>query len=140
MPDDKRVAVLGAGMHKWGKWGRPFVEYGLAARRRAGRRRAPWPRHRSSSPAPTPSATATPASSPARRIAQALGGPAHGCASVYAACATGAYAINVARAQILAGMCDVALVVGADTTPKGFFAPSAATAGRPDWLRFHLHR
>ena len=28
-----------------------------------------------------------------------------------------------ARAQILAGLCDVALVVGADTTPKGFFAP-----------------
>ena len=31
MADDKRVAVLGAGMHGWGKWGRPFVEYGLAA-------------------------------------------------------------------------------------------------------------
>ena len=31
MPDDKRIAVLGAGMHPWGKWGRPFVEYGLAA-------------------------------------------------------------------------------------------------------------
>src|ERR1035438_9327838 len=31
MPDDKRVAVLGAGMHPWGKWGRNFVEYGLAA-------------------------------------------------------------------------------------------------------------
>ena len=31
--DDKKVAVLGAGMHEWGKWGRPFVEYGLAAAR-----------------------------------------------------------------------------------------------------------
>ena len=35
MADDKRVAVLGAGMHEWGKWGRPFVEYGLAAARDA---------------------------------------------------------------------------------------------------------
>ena len=35
MPDDKRVAVLGAGMHPWGKWGRPFVEYGLVAARDA---------------------------------------------------------------------------------------------------------
>ena len=35
MADDKRVAVLGAGMHPWGKWGRPFVEYGLAAARDA---------------------------------------------------------------------------------------------------------
>ena len=25
------MAVLGAGMHPWGKWGRNFVEYGLAA-------------------------------------------------------------------------------------------------------------
>ena len=41
MPEDRRVAVLGVGMHPWGKWGRNFVEYGVAARtRRAGRRRA----------------------------------------------------------------------------------------------------
>ena len=25
------VAVLGVGMHPWGKWGRPFVEYGVHA-------------------------------------------------------------------------------------------------------------
>ena len=31
MPEDRRIAVLGAGMHPWGKWGRNFVEYGLAA-------------------------------------------------------------------------------------------------------------
>lgn len=29
------VAVLGAGMHPWGKWGRSFVEYGTAAARAA---------------------------------------------------------------------------------------------------------
>ena len=29
------IAVLGAGMHPWGKWGRNFVEYGLAAARTA---------------------------------------------------------------------------------------------------------
>ncbi|MGH7735351.1 MAG: lipid-transfer protein, partial [Gemmatimonadales bacterium] len=33
MPE--RVAILGAGMHPWGKWGRNFVEYGLAAARDA---------------------------------------------------------------------------------------------------------
>ena len=44
-----------------------------------------------------------------------------------------------ARAQILAGFCDVALVVGADTTPKGFFAPvGGERTNDPDWLRFHL--
>ena len=25
------VAILGAGMHPWGKWGRNFVEYGVFA-------------------------------------------------------------------------------------------------------------
>ena len=46
---------------------------------------------------------------------------------------------SVARAHILAGLCEVALVIGADAAPKGFFAP---TGGRrpedPDWLRFHI--
>src|SRR3954463_10236229 len=27
----KHVAILGAGMHPWGKWGRNFVEYGVVA-------------------------------------------------------------------------------------------------------------
>ncbi|HEY5024957.1 MAG TPA: lipid-transfer protein, partial [Acidimicrobiales bacterium] len=35
MPDDRSVAVLGVGMHPWGKWGRNFVEYGLTAARHA---------------------------------------------------------------------------------------------------------
>ena len=36
MPDDKRqVAILGVGMHPWGKWGRSFVEYGTSAARAA---------------------------------------------------------------------------------------------------------
>jgi acetyl-CoA acetyltransferase len=59
--------------------------------------------------------------------------------SSYAACASGAHAIQNARAQILAGFCDVALVVGADTTPKGFFAPvDGERKADPDWLRFRL--
>jgi acetyl-CoA acetyltransferase len=28
---DREIVVLGAGMHPWGKWGRNFVEYGVAA-------------------------------------------------------------------------------------------------------------
>jgi acetyl-CoA acetyltransferase len=45
----------------------------------------------------------------------------------------------MAGAEILAGRCDVALVVGADTTPKGFLAPSGGERkSDPDWLRFHL--
>lgn len=59
--------------------------------------------------------------------------------SSYAACASGSHALQSARAQILAGFCDVALVIGADTTSKGFFAPAGGERrDDPDWQRFHL--
>ena len=51
----------------------------------------------------------------------------------------GRHRTRAARAQILAGFCDVALVIGADTTPKGFLAPNKGERGDdPDWLRFRL--
>jgi acetyl-CoA acetyltransferase len=61
-------------------------------------------------------------------------------ASSYAACASGAAAMGVARDRIRAGACEIALVVGADTTPKGFFKPveGADRFTDPDWLRFRL--
>jgi acetyl-CoA acetyltransferase len=59
--------------------------------------------------------------------------------SCYSACASGASAIDIARARILAGLCDVALVIGADTTPRGFFAPVGGDRpDDPDWLRFRI--
>lgn len=134
----REVAVLGVGMHPWGKWGQSFVKYGVhAAREALSDAGVEWSdiqfivggdTIRNGYPGYVAGAT----------FAQALGWSGAEVASTYGACATGAQAISVARAQILAGFCDVALVVGADTTPKGFFAP---TGGRrpddPDWLRFH---
>ena len=38
------VAVLGVGMHPWGKWGRNFVEYGVVAAREALADAGVWPR------------------------------------------------------------------------------------------------
>jgi acetyl-CoA acetyltransferase len=72
-------------------------------------------------------------------FAQALGWNGARVATAYAACATGAQALDTARSRILAGQCDVALVVGSDTTPKGFLAPNAGERwDDPDWLRFRL--
>ena len=52
---------------------------------------------------------------------------------------TGVQTCALPISQILAGLCDVALVVGADTTPKGFLAPNSGERGDdPDWLRFRL--
>ena len=64
-------------------------------------------------------------------FAQALGWNGARVATSYAACATGAQALDTARSRILAGESKVALVVGADTTPKGFLAPNAESAERP---------
>ena len=133
------IAVLGVGMHPWGKWGRNFTEYGVAAARDAlvdagvdyagvgfvsgaVTVRCGYPGYVAGS-----------------TFARALGFTGAQLASSYSACASGATALQVARGQILSGACDVALVVGADTTPKGFLAPNAGE--RPDdidWLRFHL--
>jgi len=133
------VAVLGVGMHPWGKWGRNFVEYGVVAAREAlTDADVDWrdiqfvaggETVRNGYPGYVAGAT----------FAQALGWQGAPVASAYAACASGATALNAARAQILAGLCDVALVVGADTTPKGFLAPNSGERGDdPDWLRFRL--
>lgn len=133
------VAVAGVGMHPWGKWGRNFVEYGVhAARAALADAAVDWrdvdlvvggETVRNGYGGYVAGAT----------FAQALGWNGARVATSYAACATGAQAIDTARARILAGLSDVALVVGADTTPKGFLAPNAGERwDDPDWLRFRL--
>ncbi|MFC5728842.1 MULTISPECIES: lipid-transfer protein [Nocardioides] len=133
------VAIAGVGMHPWGKWGRSFVEYGVHAARAALKDSGiPW------SDVDLVVGGETVRNGYAGYVAgstfaQALGWNGARIATSYAACATGAQAIDTARARILAGMCEVALVVGADTTPKGFLAPNAGERwDDPDWLRFRL--
>jgi acetyl-CoA acetyltransferase len=139
MVDDKRVAVLGVGMHPWGKWGRSFVEYGLVAARAAlADAGVAWTDVDYVAGADT-IRNGYPGYVAGATFAQALGWTGAQVSSSYSACASGASAIANARAQILAGLCDVALVVGADTTPKGFFAPVGGDRpDDPDWLRFRL--
>jgi acetyl-CoA acetyltransferase len=133
------VAIAGVGMHPWGKWGLPFVEYGVRAARAALKDAGlEWKdvdlvvggeTVRNGYSGYVAGST----------FAQALGWNGARVATSYAACATGAQALDTARARILAGLSDVALVVGADTTPKGFLAPNAGERwDDPDWLRFRL--
>ena len=139
MTSDREIVVLGTGMHPWGKWGRNFVEYGVVAAQAAlADAGVAWSdiqfvaggeTVRNGYPGYVAGAT----------FAQALGWNGAQVASSYAACASGVTALSAARAQILAGFCDVALVIGADTTPKGFLAPNKGERGDdPDWLRFRL--
>jgi len=133
------VAILGVGMHPWGKWGRKFVEYGVKASRDALEDAGvEWKEIQFVSGADT-MRCGYPGYVSGATFAQALGWNGARVASSYSACASGATALNTARMQILAGFCDVALVVGGDTTPKGFLAPqSGDRPDDPDWLRFRL--
>jgi acetyl-CoA acetyltransferase len=126
-------------MHAWGKWGRNFADYGveaaLAALDDAG---VDWADIDFVAGGETVR-NGYPGYVAASTFAQALGWNGARLASAYAACASGAQALEAARTRILAGLCDVALVVGADTTPKGFLAPSAGERwDDPDWLRFRV--
>ncbi|GHJ25906.1 MULTISPECIES: lipid-transfer protein [Streptomyces] len=133
------VAVLGAGMHPWGKWGRGFVEYGVKAARAALKDAGlEWSAIRSVVGANTVRC-GYPGQVAGATFARALGWQGARVTSVYAACASGARAIDTARAQILSGMADTVLVVGADAAPKGFFAPAGGERpDDPDWLRFRV--
>jgi acetyl-CoA acetyltransferase len=140
MSAERDVAVLGVGMHPWGKWGRDFTEYGMVAARAALEDAGlAWRDIQYVAGADT-IRNGYPGFIAGATFAQKLGWTGVRVSSSYAACASGAQALHQARAQILAGYCDVALVIGADTTPKGFFAPVGGGERKadPDWLRFHL--
>ena len=134
------VAVLGVGMHPWGKWGRPFTEYGVHAaraaladagvawqRRRPGGRRRDGPQRlrrlrRRRDVRPGAGLERRPRRDVVRRLRDRRPGPRHRPGP------------DPGRA-----VAEVALVVGADTTPKGFLAPNAGERwDDPDWLRFRL--
>ena len=98
------VAVAGVGMHPWGKWGKNFVEYGVhAARAALADAGVAWQdvdlivggeTVRNGYGGYVAGAT----------FAQALGWNGAKVATSYAACATGAQALDTARARILAGL------------------------------------
>lgn len=133
------IAILGAGMHPWGKWGHNFVEYGVAAAREAlADAGVPWQDIRFVSGGAT-IRCGYPGYVAGATFAQALGWQGAEVNTSYAACASGSQALAAARNKITAGECDVALVVGADTTPKGFLAPGKGYRPEdPDWVRFYL--
>ncbi len=133
------VIVAGVGMTAWSKDGRAFVEDGVAAARAAlidaG---IDW------CDVQYVAGAATVRNGYAGFVAgaavsEALGWNGAEVSTSYGACASGTQAIASARSRIMAGECDVALVVGADTTPKGFLAPNTGDRpDDPDWLRFRL--
>ena len=133
------IAIIGVGMHPWGKWGRKFTEYGVAAAREAlADAGIAWNDVQFVSGAAT-MRCGYPGYVAGATFAQALGWQGAEVNTSYAACASGSQALAAARAKILSGQAEVALVIGADTTPKGFLAPAKGERpDDPDWVRFRV--
>jgi acetyl-CoA acetyltransferase len=126
-------------MHPWGKWGKNFVEYGVKAGRDAiADAGIKWKDIQFVSGAAT-MRCGYPGYVAGATFAQALGWQGAEVNTSYAACASGSQALAAARTKILSGQCDVALVIGSDTTPKGFLKPAPGERpDDPDWVRFRL--
>jgi acetyl-CoA acetyltransferase len=133
------IAVIGVGMHPWGKWGKNFVEYGVVAARNALKDAGVnWKEVQFVSGAAT-MRCGYPGYVAGATFAQALGWNGAEVNTSYAACASGSQALAAARTKILSGQCEVALVIGSDTTPKGFLKPAPGDRpDDPDWVRFRL--
>ena len=113
MSSNHDIAVLGAGMHPWGKWGKPFVEYGMVAARAAlADAGVDWNDVQFIVGGETVR-TGYAGYVAGATFARALGWNGARVATSYAACASGSAAIEQARMRILSGLCDVALVVAA---------------------------
>ena len=79
MSAERDVAILGVGMHPWGKWGRDFTEYGMVAARAAlDDAGLAWRDIQYVAGADT-IRNGYPGSSPARRSPRSSGGPACAC-------------------------------------------------------------
>lgn len=136
---NKDIAIIGVGMHPWGKWGKNFVEYGVVAARHALKDAGvAWKDIQFVSGAAT-MRCGYPGYVAGATFAQALGWNGAEVNTSYAACASGSQALAAARTKILSGQCEVALVIGSDTTPKGFLKPAPGERpDDPDWVRFRL--
>src|ERR1044072_2169872 len=107
----KDIAILGVGMHTWGKWGRTFVEYGVQAARDALQDAGvDWKDIQFVSGAAT-MRCGYPGYVAGATFAQALGWQGAEVNTSYAACASGSQALAAARGRILSGQCELALVV-----------------------------
>ncbi len=135
MSGDRDVAILGVGMHPWGKWGRDFTEYGMVAARAAlDDAGLAWRDVHYVAGADT-IRNGYPGFIAGATFAQKLGWTGVRVSSNYAACASGAQALHQARAQILAGFADVVLVIGSPcsgptASPRASAASDASAAAR----------
>jgi acetyl-CoA acetyltransferase len=137
--DMKEVAVLGIGMSQWGKWPeKKYVEIAKVAVEGALKDAdLAWKDIQFISAGET-SFSGLLGMLPGGVLSGEMGWQGIPVVNSFNACATGAYAMDIARARILSGMNDVVLCFGGETAPKGFFAPISSDPQDLDALRFMI--
>jgi len=134
------VAIVGIGMHPWGKWPeKKFVEFGQVAARNALKDANMEWKDIEFVVGGSTVYSGTPGILAGSCLTEDMGWPGIPVINHYNACATGAYSLDVARSRIMAGLCDIALCIAMDSTPKGFFGPTETKDPKDlDILRFKM--
>jgi len=134
------IAIVGVGMHPWGKWPeKKFVELGVVAARNALKDAGMKWQDIQFVVGGSTVYSGTPGILDGSCLTEEMGWPGIPVINHYNACATGAYSLDVARSRIMAGLCDVAMCVAMDSTPKGFFGPTETNDPKDlDILRFRM--
>src|SRR3546814_11953770 len=108
MSEHRDIAILGVGMHPWGKWGKNFVDYGVVAARAAlADAGVNWRDVQFVSGAAT-IRNGYPCQVAGATFAPALGGPGARVYTSYATLSSGADALRAAREEIISGTREVA--------------------------------
>lgn len=136
----RETAIIGVGMHPWGKWPeKKFSDYGVVAAKNALKDAGLGWKDVQFLVGGSTMYSGTRGVLDGSCVAEEIGWPGIPIINHYNACATGAYSLDLARARIMAGLCDIALCVGMDSTPKGFFGPTETSDPFDlDMLRFRI--
>jgi len=136
------VAIVGIGRHPWGKWpDKTFLEMAIDVSQKAMKDAGVTWKDIELLVAGETRMHGSSGFLVGSNLAKQLGWTGIPVYNVYNACATGGVSLRTAHAFIAAGLYDMVLCVGADISPKGFFAPKesdVSDATDLDSQRFRL--
>lgn len=141
----REVAVLGIGMHPWGKFPeKSFIDLGVTAIEDALKDAGLEWREVQSAVSGVWQWGGSEGITPGPRLAATLGETGLPFVNVAQRCATGGSVFREAYFQVASGMYDVVLALGCDKSPKGFFStPGKENTARydcidTDWTRWRM--
>ena len=133
------VAIIGVGMHPWGRWGKSFIELGICAAHAALQDAGLAWRDIQLLTSGGATRCGTMGQLAASAFAESLGWQGADLSTSTGGCVAGAQALSVARSRIQEGECDVALVLCADVVPRGVLALDSQNYPEdPNHVRYSL--